>query len=159
MGKGIAAPALRLGGGLGWHPYREYRSAPATDNDGKPECPAASRETAGVGRHHPASGPTDAMSAAMRPLDAQSRWHLRVLGRQVVFLTLIGLPTLVVDRHPPVLYFLELQRMFGLLALVLLALGVATRQPLARSSLCVWDHVAACVLLTSGCSLALSFMR
>ncbi len=93
----------------------------------------------------------------MRPLDAQSRWHLRVLGRQIAFLVLIGLPALLVDRHPPVLYFLQLQRMFGLLALVLLALGVVTRQPLARASLCVWDHAAASMLLAIGCSLILSF--
>ncbi|MCA7121277.1 MAG: hypothetical protein LGL72_18195 [Acidibrevibacterium sp.] len=95
----------------------------------------------------------------MRPLDAQSRWHLRVLGKQIVFLVLIGLPTLLVDRRPPLLYFLQLQRMFSLLALVLLTLGVVTRQPFTRASFCVWDHVAASVLLATGCSLVLSFMR
>lgn len=94
----------------------------------------------------------------MRPLDAQSRWHLQVLGRQIIFLMLIGLPALLVDRRPPVLYFLQLQRMFGLLALVLFALGVVTRQPLTRASLCVWDHAAASMLFATGCALTLSYI-
>ena len=99
------------------------------------------------------------MSAVMRPLDAQSRWHLRVLARQVAFLTLVGLPALLVDRHPPVLFLLQLRRMFDLLAFVLFLLGIVSRQPITRARLGIWDHAAACVLLASGCSLALALMR
>ncbi len=95
----------------------------------------------------------------MRPLDAQSRWHLRALARQVAFLTLVGLPALLVDRHPPVLFLLQMRQMFALLAFILFLLGMISRQPISRTHLGIWDHAAACVLLATGYSLALSMTR
>jgi hypothetical protein len=88
-------------------------------------------------------------------LDAQSRWHLRTFASQVAFLALIGLPVLLIDRHVPALYLLQLRTMFGFSALIMLVLGVASRQALSRASLCVWDHFLAFLLLKVGCSLAL----
>lgn len=94
----------------------------------------------------------------LQRLDARSRWHLRVFGGQVLFLALTGAPVLLVDRHAPVLYLLELRAMFRMSALVLLLVGLFARQPPSRASLCLWDHVLAFVLLGAGCSLALRLL-
>ena len=88
-------------------------------------------------------------------LDARSRWHLRVLAGQVMLLTIVSLPTLLIDQHRPKLFLLELRGMFGLSALVLLVLGVLARQPWSAASLCLWDHFLAFVLLKLGCSVLL----
>ncbi len=88
-------------------------------------------------------------------LDAQSRWHLRVLAGQVMLLMMVGIPALLIDQHRPKLFLLELRGMFGLSALVLLVLGVLARQRWSPVSLCLWDHVLAFALLKLGCSILL----
>lgn len=90
----------------------------------------------------------------LRHLDARPRWHVRAFGGQVMFLALTGAPVLLVDRRAPALYLLELRAMFGVSALVLL-LGLLSRQGPSRSSLGMWDHVLAFLLLREACSLAL----
>lgn len=95
----------------------------------------------------------------LQRLDDQSRWHVRTFTSQVVFLSLIALPVLLIDQHAPTLYLQQLQKMFGIAALVLLALGVVLRQALSRSSLCVWDHFLAFVLLKAGCSIAVEMLQ
>lgn len=94
----------------------------------------------------------------LQRLDAQSRWHLRTFMGQVAFLALIGVPVLLVDRHAPALYLMQLRAMFSLSAIVLLVLGVISRQALSQSSLRVWDHFLAFVMLKAGCSLALRML-
>lgn len=94
----------------------------------------------------------------LRHLDARSRWHMRVFGGQVVFLALTGAPVLLVDRHAPALYLLELRAMFGISALVLLLFGLLSRQAPMRTSLGMWDHALAFLLLREGCSLALRLL-
>ncbi len=88
-------------------------------------------------------------------LDARSRWHLRLLTGQIMFLTMVGLPALVIDPYRPRLFLLELRGMFGLSALVLLVLGALARQPWSPASLCLWDHFLALLLLKFGCSVLL----
>jgi hypothetical protein len=87
--------------------------------------------------------------------DERSRLRLRVFAAQVAFLTLIGAPALMVDQHAPTLFLLELRTMFTLSALVLLVFGVLSRQRLPPACLCIWDHMAAFLLLRAGCSVAL----
>lgn len=88
-------------------------------------------------------------------LDAKSRRHVQTFACQVAFLALIGAPVLLIDRHAPTLYLLQLRTMLGLSALVILAVGVFSRQPMSHTSFCIWDHFLALVLLKLGCSVAL----
>jgi hypothetical protein len=41
--------------------------------------------------------------AMLRHLDAQSRWHLRLFGRQLTLLVLISLPVLLLNNEDPAL--------------------------------------------------------
>lgn len=93
-----------------------------------------------------------------RSLDPQSRWHLRVLGGQVMLLAMVGMPALLLDEHRPRLFLLELRGMFGLSALVLLVLGALSRQPWSPGRFCLWDHLLAFVLLKLGCSVILALL-
>lgn len=94
----------------------------------------------------------------MQHLDAQSRWHVRLFAGQVAFLSLIGAPALLVDRHAPALYLLQLRAMFGFSALIQLVLAMIARQPLSPSRLCIWDHFLAFLLLNIACSLVLRML-
>ena len=94
----------------------------------------------------------------LQHLDAKSRWHLQTFAAQVIFLAVVGAPALLIDRHAPMLYLLELRTMFGLSAVVLLVLGVFSRQRLLQADICIWDHFLAFVLLKVGCSLALRLL-
>jgi hypothetical protein len=88
-------------------------------------------------------------------VDERSRLRLRVFAAQVAFLSLIGVPALLVDNHAPTLFLLELRTMFTLSASVLLVFGILSRQRLSPGSLCIWDHIAGFLLLKTGCSVAL----
>ena len=90
--------------------------------------------------------------------DARSRDHLRAFAALVGFLAVIGLPVLLLDSHAPRLYLLQLQAIFGLSSLIILALALFSRRPLSATSLCIWDHCLAFCLLKLGCSLALSLV-
>jgi hypothetical protein len=91
----------------------------------------------------------------LQRLDAQSRGQLRIFAGQVGFLAMIGLPVLLIDSDAPTLYLMQLRTMFGFTGFVMLAIGVFTRRPMSRTTLGVWDHCLAFILLKSGCSLAL----
>jgi len=87
--------------------------------------------------------------------DELSRIQLQAFGRQVAFILLCGLLTLLVDKHRPALGVFMMRAMFGFSALFVFALAVFTRRPLSSQSICIWDHVAFMLLLTLVCSVAL----
>jgi hypothetical protein len=90
--------------------------------------------------------------------DSRSQNHLRIFAGQVAFVLLISAPALWKDRNVPALFLLELQTMFGLSALVVLAFGVLSRQRLQPGSLCIWDHLAGLLLLKAACGIALELI-
>jgi hypothetical protein len=92
------------------------------------------------------------------PLDEGSRRVLRTFAGQVALLGALGVPALLIDSHAPALFLHQLRTAFGLSALVVFMIGVVSRQRLERASLGIWDHVAALLLLQSGCSAALRLL-
>jgi hypothetical protein len=94
----------------------------------------------------------------LRELDQGSRIHLRLFGRQVAFLLLFGSPALFVDEHRPRLFLSMIRTMFGLSALIVLGVAVFTRRPLSPTSLCLWDHLPAMMLLVLARSIALRLL-
>jgi hypothetical protein len=91
----------------------------------------------------------------LRELDERSRVHLRLLGRQVAFVAFFSAPTLIIDQHRPLLFLSLMRTMFGLSALVVVGVAFLARRPMPPTSLCIWDCVAAMLLLTLACSAAL----
>jgi uncharacterized membrane protein len=91
----------------------------------------------------------------LRDLDERSRVHLRLFGCQVAFIVLFSAATLVVDQHRPILFLSLMHAMFGVSALVVLGAGFVTRRPISPTSLCIWDHAFAMLLLMLLCSVAL----
>lgn len=94
----------------------------------------------------------------LRDLDERSRVHLRVLGRQVAFIVLFSAATLLIDQHRPILFLSLMRTMFGFSALVVLGVAFFTRRPVSPTSLCIWDHALAMVLLALLCTVALKML-
>jgi uncharacterized membrane protein SirB2 len=51
-----------------------------------------------------------------------------------------------------------IRTMFGLSALIVLGVAVFTRRPVSPTSLCIWDHLPAMMLLVLACSIALRLL-
>lgn len=96
--------------------------------------------------------------SALRNLDVQSRTQLRLFRIQVAALVMFGAPALILDQRRPFLFLFELRTMFGLSAMILVLAAVLTRRPVCGESLGTWDHAAAMVLLTLGCSIVLQLL-
>jgi len=112
-----------------------------------------------IGRPHPRRRLGQSGRSEMpRRLDAQSRGHLQAFAGQVGFLALIGLPVLLIDSHAPMLYLVQLRTMFDITGFVMLVIGVSERKQFSPTSLCIWDHCLAFILLKCGCSLALRLL-
>lgn len=94
----------------------------------------------------------------LRNLDHRSRIHLRLFSGQVAFVILFSAPTLLIDQHRPILFLSLIHVMFGLSALVVLVAALVKRRPISPSSLCVWDHAFALLLLMLGCSAVLRLL-
>jgi hypothetical protein len=92
---------------------------------------------------------------ALRGLDERSRVHLRVFSRQVAFVVLFSAPTLLIDQHRPILFLSLMRTMFGFSAAFVFGGALLTRRPVSPTSLCIWDHGAAMLLLMFVCSLGL----
>jgi hypothetical protein len=84
-----------------------------------------------------------------------SRIYLRLFGRQAVFVVLFNVPALFLDQNKPALFFLVMREMFGFSALGALGGAVLLRRPVSTTSLCIWDHAAAMLLITLGLSVAI----
>jgi hypothetical protein len=53
----------------------------------------------------------------------------------------------------PMLFLFLMRAMFGFSGLVALSAAALTRRTVSPTSLCIWDHVAAMLLLTLICSM------
>jgi len=95
---------------------------------------------------------------AVRNLDERSRAQLRLFRLQVTSLAIFGAPALLLDQHRPLLFLFVLRTMFGLSALIVILAAGLTRRPICPKSLGIWDHAAAMILLTLGCSMALQWL-
>ncbi len=91
----------------------------------------------------------------LRDLDERSRVHLRLFARQVAFVVLFSAPMLLIDQHRPVVFLSLMRTMFGLAALIVLGAAFLTNRPVSPTSLCIWDHALAMLLLTVICSIVL----
>jgi hypothetical protein len=89
-------------------------------------------------------------------LDVQSRRHVGIILRQVALVAVICLPMALASEDPLKNYLLLLRVTFGFSALVMTLTATMARARLSPTSLCVWDHGAALLLLKLGCSLALA---
>jgi hypothetical protein len=94
-----------------------------------------------------------------RALDERSRAHLHAFGRQVIFILICSLPTLLIDKQRPILCLVMMRVMFGFSALFLFGAAVLTRHPVSPKSICIWDHFTAMLLLTLACSIALQLLQ
>lgn len=95
---------------------------------------------------------------ALSHLDELSRLHLSLFQRQVAFLLLFSTPALLVDQHRPVLFLCMLQKTFAFSAFIVSGLALLSGRALSTTSLCLWDHVAALLLLSLLCSIALRLL-
>jgi hypothetical protein len=77
-----------------------------------------------------------------------SRMHVRLFVRQAAFVVLFSVPASFLDQHKPALFFLVMREMFGFSALGALGGAVLLRRPVSTTSLCIWDHAAAMLLIT-----------
>ena len=97
--------------------------------------------------------------AGLSTLDERSRIHLQAFGRQVAFILLCSLLTLLIDKQRPVLCLIMMRTMFGFSTLFVFAVAVLTRQPVSPKSICIWDHIAGMLLLALVCSVALRLLQ
>jgi hypothetical protein len=88
-------------------------------------------------------------------LDEQSRRHLGLIVRQTLLMAAICLPFALVNDDPLTEYLLLLRITFGFSSFAIFITAALSRAPLSRTSLCIWDHGAALLLLKFGCALAL----
>jgi hypothetical protein len=95
----------------------------------------------------------------LREPDKHSRLHLHLFIRQVAFVVLCSLPALLIDRHRPALFLLMMRGMFGFSALGAFGAAVFMRRPVSSTSLCIWDHAAAMLLITVAFSLAIRLLH
>lgn len=91
----------------------------------------------------------------LRGVDARSRLHLRAFCGQVAFIVLLCTPTLFIDQHRPLLFLWFTHILFAATALILVGVAVVTRQSVSHTSLCMWDHVYAMLILMLISSIAL----
>ncbi len=89
-------------------------------------------------------------------LDDQSRHHVGIILRQVAIVSVICLPFALASADPLKEYLMLLRVAFGFSALVVTVTATLTRARLSPTSLCIWDHGAALLLLKLGYSLALA---
>ena len=68
------------------------------------------------------------------------------------------LPRAMASEHPLKEYLLLLRMAFGFSAMVVTITAKLSGARLPPTSLCVWDHGAALLLLNLGCSLVLGLM-
>jgi hypothetical protein len=87
--------------------------------------------------------------------DHMSRVHLRVFSRQVAFLSIFSSPAILFDDQRPHLFLSMIRTMFALSALIVFGVAFLARQPLNPTSLCLWDHVPAMLLLAIACLMGL----
>ena len=92
-------------------------------------------------------------------LDQQSRIHLLAFGRQVAFILLCGGAALFFDAHRPLFALSLMRAMFGFSALFVFFVAALARQPLRRTSMCIWDHFAGMVLLALLSSVAVQRLQ
>ena len=116
---------------------------------------ATHRRWAAVPTGAPGLGSSSVMRCSLEP---RLRRHVRVFLGQVAFLTLLDSPTLLVDRHPPLLFLMLLRIMFALTALVLLIAGLFANWRRPEMVFDLWDHCLAFFLLALGCSIALRLL-
>ncbi len=91
-------------------------------------------------------------------LDDRSRRHLSIILRQVVLVGVICLVTALWAQDPLREYLLLMRQVFGFSALVLTSMATLTRARLSSTSLGIWDHSAALLLMKLSCSLALDLL-
>ncbi|OJV31673.1 MAG: hypothetical protein BGO24_05745 [Sphingomonas sp. 67-36] len=94
----------------------------------------------------------------LREQDSRSRIHLRAFCGQVGLILLLCAPTFALDHRPPFLFLFFVHLFFAASALVLVGVALVTRQPVSRTSLCMWDHVFAMLLLMLISSAALRML-
>jgi hypothetical protein len=91
-------------------------------------------------------------------LDDRSRRQIGLLARQVVLVAVICLPV-TLDGGSPLRDYLSLLRaVFGFSALAVTGAAMLTRAPLSDTSLCIWDHGMALLLLKFVCALSLEWL-
>ena len=101
---------------------------------------------------------------APRPLAASgtpgkhTRVHLHAFGRQVLFILVCSLSTLLFDKHRPEMCLSLMRAMFGFSTLFLFAVALLTRQR-ASGAIGMWDHAIAMLILTLVSSVALQFLH
>jgi hypothetical protein len=91
-------------------------------------------------------------------LDERSRLFLQSFAVQVASCMLVSVPALLIDRHRPTLFLLELRKMFGLSTLTSLGVGIFARQRPSPVSPWIWYNIAALLLLRYGRSAALRLL-
>ena len=94
-----------------------------------------------------------------QPMDPYIRQHLRIFGGRVFLVVLLSAPLLLIDSQPPILFLSMLRRVFSLVALSLLLVGLFTRRQVSQERFNLWDHSLAYTLLQLGCSLGLDLVR
>ena len=99
--------------------------------------------------HHAGNG------RANTGLDEQSRRHLGIIVRQTLLLAAMCLPLALMADHPLMEFLVLLRVAFGFSSAAVAFVATFSRAPLSPTSLCIWDHGAALLLLKLGCELAL----
>jgi hypothetical protein len=82
-----------------------------------------------------------------------------MFGGQVMFLVLGSSPALLLDAHPPVLFFSLLRTLCSFTALFLLLVGLLLKRRAPDERLGPLDHCLGFVLLQLGCSMVLDLIR